>query len=60
LGSLSTSQVQLNPVPDDIEGLDNFGLGRARRLEDYEEMTGISFKAQTISQDASAGRFPAS
>jgi hypothetical protein len=59
LGSLSVTPANLNPIPKDIESLDNYGLGTRRHLSDYERMAGISFQSQTINQNASAGRFPA-
>ena len=59
LGSLLISPTNLNPTKKDIEGLESFGLGTMRSLSEYERMTGVSFKSQTISQVASAERFPA-
>lgn len=41
-----------------LVGIENYGLGQARRLEDYQRLSGIGFKEHAISVSAAEGYFP--
>jgi hypothetical protein len=41
-----------------LRDLDKYGLGDARSLDDYQRLSGIDFKARTISVSAIEGQFP--
>jgi hypothetical protein len=43
--------------PDALAGLESFGLGTVRTLQQYQEWSGVNFAEQTFTEDAGNGIF---
>jgi len=59
LNNLENAPSAIRQQPGDLDGLDSYGLGSSRSIEDYLNYAGINLKDKTISDKAKSGIFPA-
>ena len=57
LNSLDQAPEQLSPKSQDLIDIDNFSLGNARSLNDYEQWAGINFREGVIQERAKLSEF---